>query len=192
MPLVLHLGDFLQLRPTAGRSLMDDMSALALRQDGADAPAEFQDAARLFLQTGIHGRRRWAQRWHCSACLVYPMINSASCEQISPRVRVYAGSVMASLTLPRCGWTTSSQFNSRPRQTSFQTLMMFWLWARKSCCMLFDNVWWHCPGTVSAGPLGALLSDEDLLRQVAAGRYTELRHMARYLCPDEATKIRFP
>jgi len=51
MPLVIHLGDFLQLRPTAGLSLLQDMDALAHDEDGADVPAEFQEAATLFLET---------------------------------------------------------------------------------------------------------------------------------------------
>ena len=48
MPLVLHLGDFLQLRLTAGMSLLADVDAY---KGDKDIPAEFQDAARLFLQT---------------------------------------------------------------------------------------------------------------------------------------------
>jgi len=53
MPLVIHLGDFLQLRPTAGLSLLQDMDALARDENGADVPAEFQQAARLFLETPL-------------------------------------------------------------------------------------------------------------------------------------------
>ena len=49
MPLKLHLGDFLQLRPTAAMSLLTDMNALS-NQD-KDVPAEFQDAQKLFLAT---------------------------------------------------------------------------------------------------------------------------------------------
>ncbi len=50
-PLVLYLGDFLQLRPTAGASLLEDMVALARDPEARDVPVEFQDAARFFLQT---------------------------------------------------------------------------------------------------------------------------------------------
>jgi len=50
MPLVIHFGDFLQLRPTAGLSLLEDMDAIARDRD-VDVPAEFQAAAKLFLRT---------------------------------------------------------------------------------------------------------------------------------------------
>jgi len=52
MPLVIHLGDFLQLRPTAGLSLLEDMDAIA-RDREEDVPAEFQAAAKLFLRTRL-------------------------------------------------------------------------------------------------------------------------------------------
>jgi len=52
MPLVIHLGDFLQLRPTAGLSLLEDMHALS-RDSDVDIPAEYQAAARLFLGTKL-------------------------------------------------------------------------------------------------------------------------------------------
>ena len=51
MPLKLHLGDFLQLRPTAAMSLLTDMNALAHKTEDKQVPAEFQDAAKLFLAT---------------------------------------------------------------------------------------------------------------------------------------------
>ena len=51
MPLKLHLGDFLQLRPTAAMSLLTDMNALAHTTEDRQVPAEFQDAAKLFLAT---------------------------------------------------------------------------------------------------------------------------------------------
>jgi len=52
MPLVIHLGDFLQLRPTAGFSLLEDMDAIA-RDRETEVPAEFQAAAKLFLRTRL-------------------------------------------------------------------------------------------------------------------------------------------
>jgi len=52
MPLVIHLGDFLQLRPTAGLSLLEDMDAIARERD-EEVPAEFQAAAKLFLRTKL-------------------------------------------------------------------------------------------------------------------------------------------
>ena len=51
MPLKFHLGDFLQLRPTAAMSLLTDMNALAHKTEDKQVPAEYQDAAKLFLAT---------------------------------------------------------------------------------------------------------------------------------------------
>ena len=51
MPLKLHLGDFLQLRPTAAMSLLTDMNALSYKKEDKQVAAEFQDAAKLFLAT---------------------------------------------------------------------------------------------------------------------------------------------
>ena len=51
MPLKLHLGDFLQLRPTATTSLLTDMNTLSYTTEDRNIPAEFQDAAKLFLAT---------------------------------------------------------------------------------------------------------------------------------------------
>jgi len=51
MPLKLHLGDFLQLRPTAAMSLLTDMNTLSYKTEDRNVPAEFQDAAKLFLAT---------------------------------------------------------------------------------------------------------------------------------------------
>ena len=51
MPLELHLGDFLQLRPTAAMSLLTDMNALSYQKEDKQVAAEFQDAAKLFLAT---------------------------------------------------------------------------------------------------------------------------------------------
>ena len=51
MPLKIHLGDFLQLRPTAAMSLLTDMTALAHKLEEKQVPAEYQDAAKLFLAT---------------------------------------------------------------------------------------------------------------------------------------------
>ena len=45
MPLKLHLGDFVQARPTAAMSLLTDMNALAHKTEDKQVPAEFQDAA---------------------------------------------------------------------------------------------------------------------------------------------------
>jgi hypothetical protein len=49
MPIVIHLGDFLQLRPTANISLLEDLLA---REDagGRDIPPEEQAACKLFMQ----------------------------------------------------------------------------------------------------------------------------------------------
>ena len=41
MPLKLHLGDFLQLRPTAAMSLITDMNALAHKTEDKQVPAEY-------------------------------------------------------------------------------------------------------------------------------------------------------
>ena len=46
MPIVIFLGDFLQLRPTAAMSLLDDMSKTA-----RDVPPEFQMASKLLMAT---------------------------------------------------------------------------------------------------------------------------------------------
>ena len=53
MPLKLHLGDVLQLRPTAAMSLLKDMNAISDKTEDRDIPAEFQDAAKLFLATDL-------------------------------------------------------------------------------------------------------------------------------------------
>ena len=53
IPLVLHLGDFLQLRPTAAMSLLTDLTALPPTREDKDVPAEYQDAAKLFLSTDL-------------------------------------------------------------------------------------------------------------------------------------------
>ena len=50
MPLVLHLGDFLQLRPTNAFSLLDNFATVS---KDADIPAEHQMAAKLFMQTPL-------------------------------------------------------------------------------------------------------------------------------------------
>ena len=50
MPLVLHLGDFLQLRPTNAWSLLDNFAIVAADRD---VPAEHQMAAKLFMQTPL-------------------------------------------------------------------------------------------------------------------------------------------
>ena len=50
MPLVLHLGDFLQLRPTNAYSLLDNFATMP---SDADIPAEYQMAAKLFMQTPL-------------------------------------------------------------------------------------------------------------------------------------------
>ena len=49
MPLKLHLGDFLQLRPTGAMSLLTDMTTLSYTTEDRSPPPEFQDAAKLFL-----------------------------------------------------------------------------------------------------------------------------------------------
>ena len=51
MPIVIHLGDFLQLKPVGagGLSLVADLRAL--EASGKDVPAEFQQAMRLFCAT---------------------------------------------------------------------------------------------------------------------------------------------
>lgn len=46
MPIVIFLGDFLQLRPTAAMSLLDDLS-----DAGRDVPPEFQMASKLLMTT---------------------------------------------------------------------------------------------------------------------------------------------
>ena len=50
MPIVIHLGDFLQLTPTAGISLLADLRAMEA-SDMRDVPAEFQEAMNLFCRT---------------------------------------------------------------------------------------------------------------------------------------------
>jgi len=52
-PLVLHLGDFLQLRPTAAMSLLTDMTMLPPKPEEEGVPPEYQDAAKLFLATDL-------------------------------------------------------------------------------------------------------------------------------------------
>jgi hypothetical protein len=52
MSINLHLGDFLQLRPTASQSLLDDMRRREA-QGGKDVPPEFQMAAKLFKETPL-------------------------------------------------------------------------------------------------------------------------------------------
>ena len=64
MPLVLYLGDFLQLRLTAGTSLREDMDALAHDPEARDVPVEFQDAARFFLQTSHCYELTTTNRFH--------------------------------------------------------------------------------------------------------------------------------
>ena len=49
-PLVLHLGDFLQLRPTSAFSLLDDFKKIDPKKD---VPAEHQQAAKLFMETPL-------------------------------------------------------------------------------------------------------------------------------------------
>lgn len=51
MPIVIHLGDFLQLKPTKSMSLLADLQAMVTRGEGPDVPAEFQMAMRLFCNT---------------------------------------------------------------------------------------------------------------------------------------------
>ena len=51
MPLKVHLGDFLQLPPTAAQSLLTDFNALAHKTEDRDFPPEHQDAQKLFLAT---------------------------------------------------------------------------------------------------------------------------------------------
>ena len=51
MPIVLHLGDFLQLRPTNALSLLDDLRAK--EEEGVDIAAEYQEACRLFKRTPL-------------------------------------------------------------------------------------------------------------------------------------------
>ena len=48
MPIIIFLGDFLQLRPTAAMSLLDDMSKAE-----RDIPPEFQMASKLFIATPL-------------------------------------------------------------------------------------------------------------------------------------------
>ncbi len=50
MPVVIMLGDFLQLRPAANASLLDDLRLMQGLRDTA-IPAEHQAAQRLFLET---------------------------------------------------------------------------------------------------------------------------------------------
>ena len=50
IPLVIHLGDFLQLRPTSAFSLLDNFSTMVTDKD---VPAEHQMAATLFMQTPL-------------------------------------------------------------------------------------------------------------------------------------------
>ena len=50
VPLLLHLGDFLQLRPTKNFSLLDNFAMVAANRD---VPAEHQMAAKLFMQTPL-------------------------------------------------------------------------------------------------------------------------------------------
>ena len=54
MQLVLHLGDFLQLKPTGtGLSLIANLQEMAQRGDVKDMPAELQAAMRLFCGTPL-------------------------------------------------------------------------------------------------------------------------------------------
>ena len=49
MPIVIHLGDFLQLKPTGGAmSLITNLKALEEQGELRDMPAEFQQVMRLF------------------------------------------------------------------------------------------------------------------------------------------------
>ena len=66
MPIVLHLGDFLQLTPTGGYSLMQDFRDLP---PDVDVPVEFQAAARLFLSTLLCYELRGTNRF--KDCLLY-------------------------------------------------------------------------------------------------------------------------
>ena len=49
MPSKFHLGDILQLHPTAAMSLLTDMNALAHKTEEKQVPAEYQYAAKIFL-----------------------------------------------------------------------------------------------------------------------------------------------
>ena len=50
MPIIIHLGDFLQLKPTGGNtSLVDDFAALAAA--GVDLSPEYQAVMKLFCRT---------------------------------------------------------------------------------------------------------------------------------------------
>jgi len=51
MPLKLHVGDFLQIRPTGAMSLLTDMDALTDKTEDKQIPPEYQNAAKLFLAT---------------------------------------------------------------------------------------------------------------------------------------------
>ena len=53
MPIVIHLGDFMQLRPTANYSLLHDFPALSRTNEHVDLPAEYQSAAKLFVATPL-------------------------------------------------------------------------------------------------------------------------------------------
>ena len=46
MPLKLHVGDFLQFRPTGAMSLLTDMDALTDKTEDKQIPPEYQDAAK--------------------------------------------------------------------------------------------------------------------------------------------------
>ncbi len=49
MPIVIMLGDFLQLRPTASNSLLDDLRSVQAMRPDVFIPAEYQHAKKLFL-----------------------------------------------------------------------------------------------------------------------------------------------
>ena len=54
MPIVIHLGDFLQLKPTGGAmSLIANLRALEALGELVDVPAEFQAVMKLFCRTPL-------------------------------------------------------------------------------------------------------------------------------------------
>ena len=66
MPIVVHLGDFLQLKPTGSNiSLLTDLRKLEAAGELHDYPAEYQMAAKLFCQTPLCFELQATNRFKC-------------------------------------------------------------------------------------------------------------------------------
>ena len=107
MPIVLHLGDLYQLKPTGtGMPLVSDLRAMEQAGELGDMPAEFQQAMRLFCATPL-----------CLELLESNRFKDTKLRELMGFMRA------AQSTMPASSWATIHVRPSDPRlaEERFQT-----------------------------------------------------------------------